>query len=399
MPERKIALVLSSVPEFGGGFNYSGAVLQGLAQAHGRRFEVEAYCLNEEWEKLARTAGLVVHRVRPMSAPARKLRRALLLARALPVWRALRRRLSPLACALQASGARLAIFPCEQQLSLDSPVPALAPVHDLMYRYEARFPEVGRFHVRRIRLAMDRMVAREAAGVLVDSPTGAQQAHETLALDLRRAHVLPYVSARGLSAELPPRPPGVPECFVFYPAQFWSHKNHVGLLQALAQLRSEGLVVPAVFTGAPKNHHATVRATIEQLGLDGQVTNLGFVSDEVICALYRHATALVMPTFFGPTNIPPLEAMSLDCPVAISDIYGMREQLGDAALYFNPADPRTIAGAVRRLWTEAELRAQLIERGRVKTRQWNPTKFHERLAEVVAAILEGQSAVPTRSLR
>jgi hypothetical protein len=42
--------------------------------------------------------------------------------------------------------------------------------------------------------------------------------------------------------------------------------------------------------------------------------------------LYRRARALVMP----------LEAFEIGCPVAISGIYAMPEQAGDAALLFNP---------------------------------------------------------------
>lgn len=42
---------------------------------------------------------------------------------------------------------------------------------------------------------------------------------------------------------------------------------------------------------------------------------------------YRRARRMVMPTYFGPTNIPPLEANALGCPVAVSKVYGMPEQL------------------------------------------------------------------------
>ena len=45
-----------------------------------------------------------------------------------------------------------------------------------------------------------------------------------------------------------------------------------------------------------------------------------------------------MASHFGPTNMPPIEAMHLGCPVICSDIEGHREILGDAGLYFNPAD-------------------------------------------------------------
>lgn len=45
---------------------------------------------------------------------------------------------------------------------------------------------------------------------------------------------------------------------------------------------------------------------------------------------------LVFPSLLGPTNMPPLEARVLGCPVLCSDFLGHREQLGDGALYFNP---------------------------------------------------------------
>ena len=48
--------------------------------------------------------------------------------------------------------------------------------------------------------------------------------------------------------------------------------------------------------------------------------------------LYTEALALVMPTYFGPTNLPPLEAFQTGTPVLYSDLPGMREQVGDAAI-------------------------------------------------------------------
>ena len=56
-------------------------------------------------------------------------------------------------------------------------------------------------------------------------------------------------------------------------------------------------------------------------------------------SFYKYAVALVMPTFFGPTNIPPLEAFALGCPVITSNIYGIPEQVGDAALLVNLDKP------------------------------------------------------------
>ena len=93
------------------------------------------------------------------------------------------------------------------------------------------------------------------------------------------------------------------------------------------------------------------------------VTIKGFVSDENITYLYRHAVGMIMPSYFGPTNIPPLEAMALGCPVAVSDKYAMPEQVGDAGLLFNPDSPKEIAECIRKMWCDEKLRQQMIKKG------------------------------------
>jgi hypothetical protein len=54
-------------------------------------------------------------------------------------------------------------------------------------------------------------------------------------------------------------------------------------------------------------------------------------------ALYEGAIALVMPSYGGPTNFPPLEAVVLCCPVVCCDLPGCREQMRDAALCWRPS--------------------------------------------------------------
>ena len=121
------------------------------------------------------------------------------------------------------------------------------------------------------------------------------------------------------------------------------------------------------------------------------LTVLGYVPDEELPALYRRARALVMPTFLGPTNIPPLEAFACDCPVAISGIYGMPEQLGDAALYFDPVGngDRRRHGAA---WTDDALCETLRQRGREKIAQWNLAAFTQRFGQILDAVTGGERA-------
>jgi len=94
-----------------------------------------------------------------------------------------------------------------------------------------------------------------------------------------------------------------------------------------------------------------------------------------------------MPTFFGPTNIPPLEAMALGCPVAVSDIYAMREQLGDAALYFRPNSVRDIINIMERLWQDDLLCEDLAQRGLQHHANWQQYHFNGRFLNILEGLM------------
>ena len=91
---------------------------------------------------------------------------------------------------------------------------------------------------------------------------------------------------------------------------------------------------------------------------------LGLVPDEDIPALYEAALALVMPAYSGPTNLPPLEAVTLGCPVIYSDLPEFREQMGDAALYCDLADVSSLADHLSALVQDTALRDRLRAAGR-----------------------------------
>ena len=92
-------------------------------------------------------------------------------------------------------------------------------------------------------------------------------------------------------------------------------------------------------------------ALVKASNLENSVFYLGAAPEEDMPALYAPlSTALVMPTFFGPTNIPPFEAWHYGRPVICSNIPGIREQIGDAGLLVDPRSPEDLAQAMSRLW-------------------------------------------------
>lgn len=175
-------------------------------------------------------------------------------------------------------------------------------------------------------------------------------------------------SPRAATAEEPrlrerlPLPPGP---FALYPANPWPHKNHVRLFRALAIVReTTGDGIPLVCTGRLVGESRGAAEMAREAGLGkGDVTDLGFVAEADLAALYRAARLLVFPSLFEGFGIPVLEAMASGCPVACSDRTSLPEVGGDAVRYFDPGSEASMAAAVLELWQDAARRADLSRRG------------------------------------
>ena len=149
--------------------------------------------------------------------------------------------------------------------------------------------------------------------------------------------------------------------YFFYPAQFWAHKNHTGLLQAFAKFIELYPGYKLVFTGSDKGNLEYIQSFVSELKIEDSVLFSGFLSEKQINILYHHATALVMASYSGPTNMPPIEAMELGCPVICSDLKGHYEILGDSAIYFNPADHDELCNAMIKMVQRRSFYSEEIE--------------------------------------
>lgn len=108
------------------------------------------------------------------------------------------------------------------------------------------------------------------------------------------------------------------------------------------------------------------RETFIELGLSaGHVAHIGG-GDERLAALYKSAAAFIYPSKYEGFGIPPLEAMSLDCPVICSNASSIPEVVGAAGEYFDPLDIESIRASVERVLQSAERREALVNLGRTR---------------------------------
>lgn len=388
---RKVGLFLTAQPTDGGGYQFSRSVLDAFRALPLASFEKTIYFSGAAWRD-----ALV-----PDSIPAAEIKRDAgwrffdgiwrRFGLSIPFWRSVSKGLSPLAKRMLSERCALWIFPAQDSLAYQVPVPALAPVFDLMHRYEPRFPEVGSWGRGRRRDFHYSALCAFAEGILVDSEVGKQQLLDSYRVDAGKVHILPFVpSSDFYHASSLPRTADhrLPDKFFVYPAQFWQHKNHTNLIKAVASLREGVPDIQVVLIGARKNGYEGALRLSRELGVSESLRFLGFVPDAEVPAILRRARAMIYPTFFGPTNIPPLEAFATGCPVACSRIYGMPAQVSDAALLFDPKSVEELASAMRRLWTDDALCRQLTERGRRMAAQWGPPQFNSRFRDIVGCLLE-----------
>lgn len=163
--------------------------------------------------------------------------------------------------------------------------------------------------------------------------------------------------------------------FAFYPANFWKHKNHDALLQALNLLQKErSLSIPVVFTGFEQANGYPIREKAKEYGQLLQCHILGYVTREEMAYLYSRARLLVFPSLFEGFGIPLLEAMAVGCPVVAADATSIPEVLGNAGVLFDPKSPLAIADAIERVWRDASLRQEMVASGKQRAKSFSSAR-------------------------
>lgn len=149
----------------------------------------------------------------------------------------------------------------------------------------------------------------------------------------------------------------LPDKFLYIPNQFWQHKNHSLVLEALAVLRSRHVEPMVVMTGLFHDHRspefsAGILRKIAESGLRGQVALLGLVPREHVYALMRQAIAVINPSLFEGYGMTVAETRWLGKRALLSDIPAHRVQDPPLALFFDPGDAGALALLMERAWNE-----------------------------------------------
>jgi glycosyltransferase involved in cell wall biosynthesis len=229
------------------------------------------------------------------------------------------------------------------------------------------------------------LLAQRAVKVVTVSEFSKSEIVRFIGIDDRKCAVVPNgvdhllsVEADHSVAEAECLTPG---SFVLVVASHAPHKNIDSVTAAAPTLHRQGMRV--VLAGSRPTGVFT-QATVDR----GHVTVLGRISDGAMKALYQRALCLVFPSSYEGFGIPPLEAMSLGCPVVAAKAAAIPEVCGDSALFFEPLDREGMIRLALTLRSDPQLRSRLIERGRVHAAGFQWQRSADQIGALIMSSLE-----------
>jgi len=261
----------------------------------------------------------------------------------------------------------------------------IVTIHDLSFLVHPECAEPGM--VRYLTDAVPRGL-RRANVILADSQATRRDLARLLAVDPARVelvypgvgpHFRPMLAEETASVRLRL---GLPDRFVLFVSTLEPRKNLVRLLEAFAQVieprnenREPGLdathsPLHLVIAGRRGWLYEDIFAAIDRLQLRERVRLLDYVHDNDLPALYNLATAFAYPSIYEGFGIPPLEALACGTPTVIADNSSLPEVVADAAVLVSAEDVESIVSGIRRVVSDAGLRARLRAAGPAQARKF-----------------------------
>jgi len=240
-------------------------------------------------------------------------------------------------------------------LPLARPCPGVVTIHDLAFE---EFPQDFAARTGWKYRTFTPLSARSAQRVICVSGFTAADVVRRYDVDEARVRVIPNAPSLPLGDEPPPREGP----YLLAVGDLRPKKNLLRLMEAFRALRREGLEHRLVLAGVDGGERERVRAAA-----GGEpVVLTGYVSDARLDALMRGADVLVHPSLYEGFGLVLVEAMARGVPVVAARATALPETGGDGAEYFDPLDAGDMAAAIRRVLSDAQRRAELVRRGRLR---------------------------------
>jgi glycosyltransferase involved in cell wall biosynthesis len=171
--------------------------------------------------------------------------------------------------------------------------------------------------------------------------------------------------------------------YLLFVGNLKKHKNIERMVEAYSD---SGVDVPLVLVGRAEGLNSVVE--LARLTEVKGVVPIGAVPYADLPILYCGARALVFVSLYEGFGLPPLEAMSCQCPVVASTAASIPEVVGDAALNVDPYDTEKIADAISKIVLDKNLRKRLIVKGMERTKLFSWRAMATETQKIYRTVIE-----------
>ena len=266
-------------------------------------------------------------------------------------------------------------------------------VHDIFFM---DFPNQAGEEAGKVFFRLAAASFRDADGIVTSSTFTSVELVSRFALDEKKLRIIPPGLDRRFledvsAAEL--RATGerlnLPPSFLLFVGAQEPRKNLVRFVEALKIVHLHGAQIPLVLVGPEGEDSEAIWAKAEKLGIGSWIRTTGYLQERDIRNTYRLATAFVLPSLCEGFGMPLVEAMASGVPVAASQVSAIPEVCRDAAVYFQPENPESMAEKVVSVLEDEGLRKRLIARGKERARDFSWKKTAEETLAFYESVMQG----------
>jgi hypothetical protein len=193
---------------------------------------------------------------------------------------------------------------------------------DINFKMQNFFPEYLSDKIYRIRDKIIYKSCNQAFKLLVDSQRSKEELcniYNCIEKKIEIHHFSPILVNKNIKEkeiELLKNIKIIPNKFIFYPAQFWPHKNHIYLLNALKKYNlKHSNKINLVFTGHDKGNLSLIKENIKNLKISDYVILFDYLKDSDLQYLYKKSFAVIFPSLIGSQSLPLFESFFFEKPI------------------------------------------------------------------------------------
>jgi glycosyltransferase involved in cell wall biosynthesis len=179
----------------------------------------------------------------------------------------------------------------------------------------------------------------------------------------------------------------LPEKFMLHVGTIEPRKNLARLLDAFKTCLADWPDLKLVLVGKKGWLTDSFFQHLQALGLEAGVIFPGYVAEADLPAFYQLAEVFVFPSLYEGFGLGPLEAMACGTPVVCSNRSSLPEVVGEAGLLVNPTDTAALTAALRRVLADADLQADLKQRGLTRAQQFSWARAAGELAALYRGLM------------